>query len=182
MTSLSTPCAAVRAHGRGSVLTCATCLKANVPPRSPPIPITTPGAVGDPDRPAAPAEDPLQFVGRCDLQLVVAAVLGALIGTPAYELRSVAEASSLHVIIRDLADALNPQWFPTQVLAAIPAARRAGQALPFRVSLFLGLRPPAPRMSFKRTLAQRRQLGDALSALCVRERTRRPDAGHRHRL
>src|SRR5436309_15972513 len=106
--------------------------------------------------PASPAEDPLQFVGRCDLQLVVAAVLGALIRTPADELRSVAEASALHVIVRHFADALHPQRFPAQVLAAIPAARRAGQALSFRVGLFLGLRPTAPRMATPPALAPRR--------------------------
>ena len=40
-----------------------------------------------------------------------------------------AEAVALQVVVLDLADALGPQRFPAQVLAAAPAALRAGHAL-----------------------------------------------------
>ena len=81
-------------------------------------------------RSAARAEDALQLVGRRHLELIVAAVLGRLVGAPAHELRGVAEAVALHVVVGDLADALGAQRLPAQVLAAVPAAawRRAGAA------------------------------------------------------
>src|SRR5207248_11479095 len=120
-------------------------------------------------RARAGAEDALQLVGGRDLQLIVAAVLGALVRAPAQELRGMPEASSLHVIVGDLADALGPQRLPAQVLAAIPAARRARTPLALRGRVLLHLRPVTPGMVFQRVLAQRRQLGDELSAHGVRE-------------
>ena len=66
------------------------------------------GSAGSRLRSVARAEHALQLVGGRDLQLVVAAVARALVGTPAHELRGVAKARALHVIVGDLADALGP--------------------------------------------------------------------------
>jgi hypothetical protein len=103
----------------------------------------------------ARAEDALQLVGGCDFQLIVAAILRRLVGTPAQELGAVPETRALHVVERHLAHALGPQRLPAQVLAAIPAAGRAGNALSFRIRLFLRLGPVLPRVSVERVLAQR---------------------------
>src|SRR2546425_467163 len=118
----------------------------------------------------AGAEDPLELVGGRDLQLIVAAVLRSLVGSPAHELRGMPEARPLHVAVRDLADALGPKRLPAQVLAAVPAAARPGQALPRRVRFRLRLRPVAPGMAFQRVSPQRRPLGDELLAHDVGER------------
>src|SRR5205814_6444838 len=69
------------------------------------------------------AEDALQLVGWGDLELIVAARLGRLVGPPANELRPMPESRSLHVVVRDFAHAFGPQRHPAQILAAIPAAR-----------------------------------------------------------
>src|SRR5262249_49731843 len=61
------------------------------------------------------AEDPLELVGGRHLQLVVAAVTRPLVRAPAHELRGVAEARTLHVIVRDLADALGAQPLPPHI-------------------------------------------------------------------
>src|SRR2546422_6833979 len=86
-------------------------------------------------------EDALQLVGRRDLQLIVAAVLRALVGTPAHELRCVPEAGPLHVFVRDLADAFGPQRLPAQVLTTIPAAPPAPQRRPLSLSICLSPLP-----------------------------------------
>src|SRR5439155_26729607 len=101
----------------------------------------------------AGAEDALQLVGRRDVELIVAAVLRPLVGTPADELCGVAEAAPLHVVVRDLAHAFGAEWHPAQILAAIPAAARAGQPLPLGLRLGLGLRPVAPGMIRERVTA-----------------------------
>ena len=74
-------------------------------------------------------EDLLQRVRRDDLELVVAAALRRLVGPPAHEGRRVAEAVALQVVVLHLADALDAQRLPRQVLAGAPAAGRAGHAL-----------------------------------------------------
>src|SRR5215472_18997969 len=48
------------------------------------------------------AENAVQLVGGRDFQLTVAAVLRALVWTPAQELRGMSEPSPLHVVVRDL--------------------------------------------------------------------------------
>src|SRR3989442_10412863 len=116
------------------------------------------------------AEDALQLVGRRDLQLLVAAGLRALVGAPAHELRGMPEASPLHVVVRDLADALGPDRLPGQVLAAVPAAARAGQALPRFVRVSLRLGPVTPGMALERVLSEGRQVGDELLSNRVGER------------
>ena len=84
----------------------------------------------DPDE-ITTARAPLELVGRRDFELIVAAVLRPLVGPPAQEDRRVAEAIALHVVVLHLADALDPQRLPRQVLAGAPAALRAGHAARF---------------------------------------------------
>src|SRR5262249_37728123 len=90
---------------------------------------------------ATGAEHALQLVGGRDLQVVVAAVPRALVGAPAQELGGVPEASPLHVVVSDLADALGPERLPAQVLAAIPATGGAGEPLSGLARLLLRLGP-----------------------------------------
>ena len=70
------------------------------------------------------------------------------------------EARALHVVVRDLADALGPERLPAQVLAAVPAAGGARQALAGRAGLLLRVGPAAPGVVVERVLAERRQVGD----------------------
>src|SRR5215813_6348808 len=75
------------------------------------------------------AKDARQLICRRYLQLIVAAVLGTFVESPAQEMRGVAEARALHVVVAHFADALGPQRLPAQVLARIPAALPARHAL-----------------------------------------------------
>src|SRR5450432_4016728 len=74
-------------------------------------------------------EDPREREGHGGLQLIVAAVPGRSVRSPATELRGVAEAVALHVIVPDLTDTLEPQWLPRQILAPVPSAGGAGPPL-----------------------------------------------------
>src|SRR5262245_17810888 len=94
-------------------------------------------------------EDRGELVRRDDFELRVGAVGRLLVGAPAPEVRDVAEARALHVIVRDLDDELGTQRLPRQALARAPAALRAGHALRLR----LGTRPFLPRVIRKRVLA-----------------------------
>src|SRR4029078_9726717 len=75
-----------------------------------------------PAPPRPQAEDALELVGRRHLELVVAAVPRTFVPAPAHEVRGVAEAVTLHVVIGDLADALGPERDPGEVLAPVPPA------------------------------------------------------------
>src|SRR5205809_900802 len=86
-------------------------------------------------------EDARQLVRGRHFQLVVAAVLGALVESPANEVRGVPKARALHVVVTHLADALGPQRLPAQILAGVPPARAARHALSFAHRLG----PIAPR-------------------------------------
>src|SRR5262249_22316792 len=59
-------------------------------------------------------ENRRELGGRRDLELVVAAVLGSLVGAPALEDRRVAEAVALQMVVLDLAHALDAQRFPRE--------------------------------------------------------------------
>ena len=105
---------------------------------------------------------------RDDLELRVGAVARRLVRPPAPELRGVAEARALHVVVGDLDDELGSQRLPREVLALAPAALRAGPAL--AAALRVGRAGPLlPRMIDQRVLAVRRQEGDELAALRVGE-------------
>ena len=84
----------------------------------------TTGAGVDRRRPGA--EDLRELVRRRDLELIVAAVRRLLVEPPALEDRGVAEPRALHVVVLHLADALDPQRLPRQILAGAPAALAAG--------------------------------------------------------
>src|SRR4029079_10705234 len=92
------------------------------------------GAAGG-GRASAGAEDARELVRRGGLQLVVAAVRGRLVRAPAADRRPVTEPVALEVVVGDLDDALRAERLPREVLAPVPAARRAGQPPP----------PPGPR-------------------------------------
>ena len=87
------------------------------------------GRGGKRRRRASGGEDRLQFVRRDDLELVVAARLRRLVGTPADEGGRVTEAVALQMVVPDLADPLGAKRLPREVLARAPAAGRAGHAL-----------------------------------------------------
>ena len=58
------------------------------------------------------AEDLRELPRRRDLELIVPAVRRWLVWTPALEVRAVAKPIALHVIVRDLGDALDAQRHP----------------------------------------------------------------------
>src|SRR5688572_11115580 len=117
-------------------------------------------------------EYPVQLVGRRDLELVVAAVPRLLVRPPPQEDGGVAEAVALQMVVLHLADALDAQGFPGEVLAGAPAALRAGHALERTA---LRVRPFPPRMVVKGILAERRQLLHERPARRHRERGRDAD-------
>src|SRR6188768_3073650 len=67
------------------------------------------------------AEDVRQLERRRDLQLIVRAVLGALVGPPALKDGGVAKPIALQVVVLHFAHALDAQWLPRQILAGAPA-------------------------------------------------------------
>ena len=93
-----------------------------------------PGIAGPVSAGGARAEDLLELVRGRDLELIVAAVRRRLVGPPAQEGRRVAEAIALQVVVLHLADALDPQRLPREILARAPAALAAGHALAARPS------------------------------------------------
>src|SRR5471032_1001232 len=103
---------------------------------------------------ASRAEDLLELVRRGDLELVVTAVLGPLVETPALENRRVTEARTLHVVVLDLAHALDPQRLPRQIFTGAPAAPAARHAR--RVTERLG--PVAPGVVLECSITQRCEL------------------------
>src|SRR5262245_10982407 len=107
------------------------------------------------------AEDALELVRRRDFELVVPAVGGWLVGTPALEDGGVPEARPLHVVVLDLADALDPQRFPREVLAGTPPALAAGHPGHIRR---VDLGPFPPGVILQRARAERCELIDELPA------------------
>src|SRR6185436_12003059 len=74
------------------------------------------------------AEDLLELVSRRDLELIVAALGRRFVGAPPQKDRGVAEPIALHVVVLDLAHALDPQRLPREILARAPAALPARHA------------------------------------------------------
>src|SRR5712664_1876760 len=103
----------------------------------------------------------LQLVGRCDLELIVAAVAGLLVGAPPLECRRMSEAIALEMIVLHFGNPLDAQRLPRHVLAGAPATLRS----PHAARLRLGPPPPppppprpfAPGMVLQRVLPQWRQ-------------------------
>src|SRR4051812_31809898 len=154
--------AAAIAPGRASASTCSMSLRNCVRRKRRSIPTSRSPTTGTARSATARrrAEDLLELVRSRDLELIVAAVLRALVAAPALEDRSMAEARPLHVVVLDLADALDPQRFPREVLAGAPAALSPGHPR----CLTVGRRPFPPRMLLHRILAQRlEQRGELLA-------------------
>src|SRR5207247_9611907 len=125
------------------------------------------------------AETLLQRDRRRDLELIVATVLGRLIGAPAHKLSAVPKPVSLHVVVPHFTDPLGPQRLPAQVLPPIPAAGGARQTLMIRIGCVLPVGPRPPGVAFEGILAQRRQLFDQLVADLVRESSGHADVVQR---
>src|SRR5262249_39213204 len=107
-------------------------------------------------------------------ELRVAALARGLVAAPAAELRGVAEARALHVVVADLDHELRAQRLPREVLALAPAAPRAGDA-PHRRPGRAGLRPALPRGRLRRAPAVGREEGDELAPRRVAEARRHAD-------
>src|SRR2546426_6580136 len=99
------------------------------------------------------AEDLLQLRRRRLLELIVPAFLRSLVRAPAQESGRMPEPIALQVIVRHLADALDPQRFPGEVLSAVPARRGTGHAL-----IAAPLRPLAPGVLLGGVFPERREL------------------------
>src|SRR5262249_51887956 len=76
---------------------------------------------------------------------------------------------ALKMVVADLADPLEPKRLPRQVLAAVPARRRARHALTRGVPVVLERRPVLPRMRVERAFAERLGPPRALRASRLRE-------------
>src|SRR6266851_6912947 len=107
------------------------------------------------------AEHLRELVRSRDLELIVSAVVRALIRAPALEHRRVPESIALHVVVFDLAHALDAQRLPRQILAGAPPALTAWHAGHVR-AVVLG--PLPPRMTVERVRAKRRELLRELTA------------------
>src|ERR1700719_2579122 len=85
------------------------------------------------------------------------------------------EPGPLHVVVRDLTDALRSERLPAQIFPAVPSAGRTGPPLSLRAGFLLCHGPIPPWMVFERVRAQRCQLDDELLAHRGRERRGDPD-------
>src|SRR5215472_15017235 len=85
------------------------------------------------------------------------------------------EPGPLHVVVRDLTDALGPERLPAQIFPAGPPAGRTRPPLPLRAGFLPCHGPILPWMVFERVRAQRRQLDDELLAHRGPERRGDPD-------
>src|SRR5262249_31365852 len=118
-------------------------------------------------------EDFRELEGRGDLELVVATVARALVRPPPQEDGGVAKATALQVIVLHLADELDPQRLPRQILAGAPPALAPRHACE-RGPAGAHLRPVAPWVVLQGAHAQRCQLPRQL--LAGRHRKRGRDA------
>src|SRR3982751_5047005 len=159
-------CAAVFTPGHASASTCSMYRRICGRRRNRSI-RTKPPTTGRTSAASARAEHLLELVRGRDLELIVAAVPGRLVGAPAQETGRVAEAIALHVVVLHFADALDPERLPRQILAGAPPALAAGHA---RRAGRVGFRPITPRIIVERVCAQRFELDGELAALRHRER------------
>src|SRR5260370_19684976 len=118
--------------------------------RSIPTTISATGAAS-----AAHAENLRELVRRGDLELIVSAVARPLVRAPALEDRRVAKPPPLHVVVLDLADALDSKGFPGEILARAPSALAPRHASHLTAT---SLGPLAPRMLLDGAFTERRQL------------------------
>src|SRR5262245_12007028 len=125
-------------------------------------------------------EDRRQLVRRDHLELRVAALARGLVRTPPPELRGVAEAPALHVVVRDLDHQLRPERLPREILALAPAAVAPRHALRTRLRAVLA-RPVPPGMIGERIRAVGRERRDELAPLRVGEARHHADVLERAR-
>src|SRR5207247_5276490 len=131
-TSWSTRCAGAPPPGRASASTSSTSPGACARRRSRSIPTPRPRsrAAGTATSLRRPSEDLGELGGRSDLELIVAALRRPFVGTPAHEGGRMPEAGALQVVVLHLADALDPERLPGEVLALAPAAGGARHPSP----------------------------------------------------
>src|SRR6266571_9346310 len=155
-TSWSTRCAGAPPPGRACASTSSTSPRACARRGSRSIPTSRPPsrAAGTATSLRRPSEDLGELGGRSDLELVVAAVRRPLVGTPAQEHGRMPEAGALQVVVLHLADALDPERLPGEVLALAPAAGRARHPSPS----LEGAGPLPPRVRHEGVLAERSEL------------------------
>src|SRR5262245_21977055 len=99
------------------------------------------------------AEDLLELVRSRDLELIVPAILGPLVGPPAQKKGGVAETLALQMVVLHFADPFDADRLPRQILARAPATLSAGHPRQFPRPI----RPFAPGMMRHRILAKRRE-------------------------
>src|SRR3712207_1780703 len=118
--------------------------------------------------PGSAGEDLGQVVANGHVELVIRALLGALVGAPPEELAGVTKPTTFELVVLDLDDQLRPQRNPREVLFGVPAALRARHAV-LAVLLDLSVRPLLPRVPVQRLGPVGRQLLDQLRAAGHRE-------------
>src|SRR5689334_15558535 len=107
--------------------------------------------------------------GRRRVELIEPAVARRLVGPPPQEVRGVAEALALQVVVGDLGDEAELERLPAQIFVAVPPA-----AEPLRGALRIGafvFQPARPRVFLARAVAVRLQLGEQLGAPGAGERS-----------
>src|SRR5512145_1431363 len=160
-TSWSIPCAGGRRRGPGCGSTCSTCRWHSGRRKSFWNRHSKRSAVG-----AARPENLLELVRRRNLELVVSAFVCRLVGPPPQKRRGVPEPVALQMVVLHLADALDAERLPRQILAGAPAAVATRHTL----SASFRLGPFAPWMCLQRVRPQRLQLFDERLACSHRER------------
>ena len=123
-------------------------------------------------RTARRAEHLRELVSGRDLELIVAAVGRLLVRAPALEDRGVTEAIALQVVVLHLADALDAQRLPREILARAPAALPAGHPLSRRSRR----RPPTPATDARPARPSRSGASSSASSPALRHRERGRDA------
>src|SRR5258708_31238951 len=89
------------------------------------------------------AEDLLQFVRGDHLELIVAAIFGLFVGPPPQKRCGVPEAIALQVVVLDLADPLDAERLPRQILSRAPPALAARHPRHIATGRFRPSLPPS---------------------------------------
>src|SRR5258705_8699674 len=98
------------------------------------------------------AEHFLELVRPGHFKLIVAAVFRRPVRPPPQKGRGMPEAIALHVVVLHLADALDSEGFPREILPGAPAALPPGHAGP---AMAFGIRPRSPRVFLECVVPQR---------------------------
>src|SRR5215472_7845458 len=98
-------------------------------------------------------ENRCQLLCRNNFKLGISTFSRGFVRSPAAELRRMAEAVSLHVIVGDLHHQFGSQWFPSQVLALTPATLASRHST--HTVTVTQVRPTLPRVRGERVFAIR---------------------------